>query len=91
MQTSKTNWNQLFGEYIYNWDNVSFFFKGFAENVTLDQLNMGATLDNGIRKIDEGLVPSIQDVRINGLDEGTTVIVGGVSYFLKGTTLVPAT
>ena len=55
---------------------------GFKENVTLDELNEGATFDDDILTIQEGLIPDVQKVRIDGLPSTTNVAIGDTVYTL---------
>ena len=64
----------------YDWDGVAFEMEVFKEDVTLDELNEGATYDNDLLTIREELIPDYQQVRIAGLPTGSSVKIGREMY-----------
>ena len=64
----------------YDWDGVQFEMEGFKENVTLDELNEGATFDNDLLTIREELIPDYHQVRVAGLPKGSGVKIGEEVY-----------
>ena len=73
----------VFDKYIYNFDGVSFTMEGFKTNVTLDELNEGATYDDEVLTVDPSLIPDVADVRIDGLPSGMgRVVIGTQAYSL---------